>query len=170
VSALVIVGGLPGAGKSTIADHAARLIHGTLIAKDVVEAALSRSGIGRDANSGWAAYEILSSLADAQLRVGGSVVLDSVAGHERIRDTWRELGRRHGASVREVECVCSDEPTHRLRIEGRERGIPGWYELSWADVVAVRTQYEPWLREHLVLDSIRPLDANLAVLAAYLPG
>ena len=141
-----------------------------MIAKDVVEAALWRSGIGRDANSGWAGYEILSSLAEAQLRVGGSVVLDSVAAHGRIRDAWREIGRRHGASVRQVECVCSDEPTPRLRIEGRERGIPGWYELSWADVVAVGSRYEPWLGEHLVLDSVRPLDANLAALASYLRG
>jgi len=168
VSALVIVGGLPGTGKSTIAEHAARMIHGTLIAKDVVEATLWRSGIGREANSGWAGYELLSSLADAHLRVGGSAVLDSVAAYDRLRDGWREIGRRHGATVQEVECICSDENTHRARIEGRRRDIPGWYELTWDEVEDARSRYEPWAHEHLVLDAVRPLEVNLAALEGHL--
>lgn len=168
MSALVIVGGLPGAGKSTIAEQAARMIHGTLIAKDVVEATLWRSGIGRDANSGWAGYEVLSSLADTQLRVGGSVVLDSVAAYDRLREGWREVARRHGADVHEVECVCSDEHTHRSRIEGRQRNIPGWYELTWQEVEDLRSRYEPWTTAHLVLDSVRPLEDNVGTLNAYL--
>jgi predicted kinase len=168
VSALVIVGGLPGTGKSTIAAQAARMIHGMLIAKDVVEATLWRSGIGRDANSGWAGYELLSSLAEAQLRIGGSAVLDSVAGYDRLREGWRGLARRHGADALEIECECSDERTHRTRIEGRHRDIPGWYELTWQEVDAARSRYEPWLGEHLVLDAVRPLDENLATLEAYL--
>ena len=42
------------------------------IAKDVVEATLWRSGIGREQRSGWAGYELLGSLAEAQLAVGTS--------------------------------------------------------------------------------------------------
>lgn len=170
MTALVVVGGLPGTGKSTIAQHAARMVGGALIAKDVVEAALWRSGIGRDEQSGWAGYEILSSLADAQLRAGTSVVLDSVAAYERLRLGWREIGRRNGATVREIECVCSDEATHRSRIDGRERGIPGWYELTWQDILDVRARYEPWKDAELVLDGVRPLDENIAALGAYLAG
>jgi predicted kinase len=170
VSALIIVGGLPGSGKSTIAEQAARMIHGALIAKDVVEATLGRSGIGREANSGWAGYEVLNSLADAQLRVGGSAVLDSVAAYDRLRDGWREIGRRHGATVQEVECICSDERSHRSRIEARQRNIPGWYELTWQEIEDVRSRYEPWRGEHLVLDAVRPLEDNLAALEAYLRG
>jgi len=168
VNALVVVGGLPGTGKSTLAEHAARLVGGALLAKDVVEATLWRSGIGREQRSGWAGYELLGSLAEAQLTVGTSVVLDSVAAYERLRDRWRDLAARHGARFRAVECVCSDEQVHRGRIDGRQRGIPGWYELSWQEVEDARSRYEPWLAEHLVLDAVAPLDRNLAALAAYL--
>jgi predicted kinase len=168
VSVLVVVGGVPGTGKSTVAEHAARIVHGAVIAKDVVEATLWRSGIGRDQRSGFAGYEVLSSLAEAQLRVGGSAVLDSVAAYDRLRDGWRELAERNGARFVGVECVCSDERVHRARVDGRERGIPGWYELTWADVEEVRSRYEPWRAEHLVLDAVRPFEENLAALAAYL--
>jgi predicted kinase len=167
VTTLVVVGGVPGTGKSTIAEHAARMLHAAFIAKDVVEATLWRSGIGRDASAGWAGYELLSSLADAQLRVGASVVLDSVAAYERLRAGWREIALSHGATFRGVECICSDERVHRSRIDGRQRGILGWPELTWS-AVEVRSRYEPWPGEHLVLDAVQPLEANLAALTAFL--
>ena len=171
MSALVVVGGVPGTGKSLVAAHAARLLNATLLSKDVLEAALWRSGVDRSAGSGWAAYEQLGSLAETQLRLGGNVVLDSVATNERIRAAWRALAAAHGARLIAIECVCSDERIHRLRIEKRDRGIPGWPELTWADVAAVRSRYEPWSDpERLVLDSVRPVDENLAAVAAHLHG
>jgi predicted kinase len=168
VTALLVIGGVPGTGKSTIAEHAARMIDGALIAKDVVEATLVRNGVGRNANSGWIGYELLTSLAGAQLRVGRSVVLDSVAAYNRLRERWRDLAERHGAEFRAVECVCSDERTHRSRIDGRDRGIAGWDELTWQQVEDVRSRYEPWREVHLVLDAVRPLQDNLTTLEAYL--
>jgi len=90
------------------------------------------------------------------------------AAYERLRDGWRDLAARHGARFRAIECVCSDEQVHHGRIDGRQRGIPGWYELTWQEVEDARSRYEPWLAEHLVLDAVAPLDRNLAALAAYL--
>lgn len=50
----------------------------------------------------------------------------------------------------------------------RERGIPGWPELSWDDVERVRADFAPWQREHLVLDAARSIAENVESLAAYL--
>jgi predicted kinase len=169
VTALVVVGGVPGTGKSTIASHAAGLLGATLLSKDVLEAALWRSGIDRTVGSGWAAYEQLGSIAETQLRLGHSVILDAVATNERIRGGWRELAAGYGARFLAVECVCSDEHVHRSRIAGRVRRIAGWPELTWADVVDVRSRYEPWSDgTRLILDAVRPLPENLAAIAAYL--
>jgi predicted kinase len=168
VTLLVVVGGLPGTGKSTIAEHAARRLGATLLSKDILEAALWRNGIDRALRSGWAAYEQLGSVAETQLRLGHPVVIDSVATNERIRNAWHALAATHGARLVAVECVCSDGSLHRSRVEGRQRGIPGWPELTWADVEEVRSHYEPWATERLVLDAARPADENLAKLEAYL--
>ena len=169
MTALVVVGGLPGTGKSTIAAHASQLLGATLLSKDVLEAALWRSGIDRAAGSGWASYEQLTSVAESQLRLAHSVVLDSVATNERIRTAWRDLAASRGARFVAIECVCSDETVHRSRVEGRDRGIPGWPELTWADVEDVRSHYELWSdADRLVLDAARPLDENLAALVASL--
>lgn len=165
---LVVVGGLPGTGKSFIAKHAARCVRAALVSKDVIEAALWRAGVGRDRGSGWAAYELMTALAEAQLEAGGSVVLDSVATFERIRSQWRELARRRGAAFIAIECVCSDAAVHRTRIEGRTRGIPGWPELSWLDVEEVASRYEPWSMQRLVVDALLPAEQNIARLEAVL--
>lgn len=116
---LVIFSGLPGAGKTTLAVHAARHLGAALLSKDVIEAALWRSEIRAAEKSGWAGYEVMTALAAEQLRLGHSVVLDSVAATESIRDTWTRLGADLHVEVRIVECVCSDVATHRRRMEGR---------------------------------------------------
>ncbi len=72
---LVIVTGLPGTGKSTFAEYAGRLLLCPVFSKDWLEASLWRSGIGREANSGWAAYDLLTTLAENQLRLKQSAIL-----------------------------------------------------------------------------------------------
>jgi predicted kinase len=167
---LVVFAGLPGTGKSTLAEHAARRLACPLFTKDYLEATLRRNGIGPEQNSGWAAYDLLTTLAEQQLRLGQSAVLDSTATFARVRAAWRDVAARYGASLRVVECVCSDEQLHRARLAGRQRGIPGWYELSWAEVERVRGNYEPWTDERLVLDAVDPVEQNVAALDRYLGG
>lgn len=168
MTALVVVGGLPGTGKSTVAEHVARAMRAAHLSKDIFEAALWRSGITREAGAGWAAYEQLGTVAEAQLRLGLPVVLDSVVPNERIRSAWRDLAARTGVRFVAIECVCSDEAEHRSRLDVRRRNIPGWPEVTWDQVSEVRSRYEPWSGERLVLDSIRPMDEMLAAVEAYL--
>ncbi len=168
--ALVVFSGLPGTGKSRLAEAAARELGWPVFAKDRLEAALWRSGIGREQGAGWAGYELLSVLAEGQLQFGQGAILDSVAGFERVRQGWRSLAQRHGVPFRAIECVCSDEAQHRARLAGRQRGIPGWYELDWAEVERVRASYEPWQTPRLVVDSARPLSENQAAVLAYVKG
>ena len=168
MTALVVVSGLPGTGKSAIAEHVARRERAALLSKDIFEAALWRSGIDRESGAGWAAYEQLGAVAESQLHIGISVVLDSVAPNERIRSEWRELASRIGARFVPIECVCSDERLHRSRLDGRSRDIPGWPEVSWEQVMEIRSRYEAWTGDRLVLDATRSMIVNLAAVDAYL--
>lgn len=52
----------------------------------------------------------------------------------------------------------------------RQRGIPGWHELDWSEVVRVKAYYAPWDKERLILNAVNPLEKNIAAALAYLRG
>ena len=165
---LVVVGGVPGTGKSTVARGIGAHLACPGFAKDVIEASLWRSGVGAEQGSGQVAEDMLTTLAGSQLDHGQGAVLDTVAGRNASRTAWREVAEAQGASFVLVECVCSDEDLHRSRIDGRTRNIPGWYELTWDDVQRSRKKYEPWTEERLVLDAVDPASQNLDAALAYI--
>jgi predicted kinase len=167
---LVLCAGLPGTGKSTLAEALGRALGYPVFAKDWLEAALWRSGISREQGAGWAGYELLNTLAESQMRLGQSAILDCVAGREGLRRHWQALADQFGAAFRPVEAVCADLSLHQARLAGRQRGIPGWYELDWAEVERVRADYEAWQTERLVLDMAQPVADNLAAALAYVKG
>jgi predicted kinase len=169
---LIVFSGLPGTGKSSLAEATGRALGLPVVSRDRLAATLRRCQIteAHGQGSGWTAYELLTDLAEAQLRLGVSVILDSVATQENVRAAWRALAARHRANFCVIECVCSDEALWRPRITSRRRDIPGWSELGWNDVDQVRRRFEPWTGERLIVDSVEPIEVNLDKILAYLSG
>lgn len=161
---LIIFSGLPGAGKSRLAEAIGRELGIPVFAKDWLEATLLLSGlkpVTEDKSLGSAGYQLLTVLAERQFRLTQSVILDSVAGTRSIQSTWRKLSEQYGADRRVIECICSDESLHRLRLADRKRDIPGWHELEWSEIERVKQYYASWEGEHLVLDMVKPFEENL---------
>ena len=134
---LIVFSGLPGTGKSSLAEAVGRKLGIPVFAKDWLEAVLLRGELipgNPDKALGFAGYELLTVLAERQLSLNQSVILDSVAATATLRLQWRDLANQHGAEWQVVECICSNTDLHRRRLEERQRGIPGWYELKWSEV------------------------------------
>jgi len=167
---MILFAGLPGTGKSTLAECIGRQLAIPVFAKDWLEASLLQSGLKAtmdDKLLGFAGYELLTVLAERQFMLNQSVILDSVASTQTIRTKWRQLANQYQAEWRVIECVCSDEDLHRARLSTRQRHIPGWHELEWADIEKVKGYYPPWEEEHLVLDMVEPLEENVLKARAY---
>ncbi len=167
---LILFSGLPGTGKSTLAEALAKDLGVPVLAKDWLEATLLRCELKpakQEKSLGFAGYELLTVLAERQLMFGQSVILDSVAASQSIRRTWLQLAEQYKANCRVIECICSDEALHRLRLEGRQRNIPGWHELEWSEVERVKGYYSPWDGQRLVLDMAQSLNDNLSKARGY---
>jgi predicted kinase len=167
---IVVFSGLPGTGKSMLAEALGKLLGIPVFAKDWLEASLLRSGLASsmmENSLGIAGYDLLTTLALRQLRLGQSVILDSVTSIETIRNTWRELAKQFNADWRVIECFCSDETLHRSRLLNRKRNIPGWHELEWSDIQNVKQRYVLWEEERLTLDMVHPFEENYAKARAY---
>ncbi|WP_432523353.1 AAA family ATPase [Kineococcus sp. SYSU DK006] len=154
---LVVVCGLPGAGKSALADALGRALPAPVLSVDPVEAALWRAGIGREQPTGLAAYAVAQELAGRVLALGQAVVADAVNDAPQARAAWADLARTRGARCRFVEVRCPDEQLHRRRLETRVRDLDGFPEPAWEAVQRRRAAFADWTGERLVADSRRPL-------------
>lgn len=147
---LIILGGLPGAGKTTIARELALRLGAAHIRIDSIEQAIRDSGLAvRSLDD--AGYRAAYAVAEDNLRIGRTVVADSVNPIAITRDAWLEVASRTRVAAVEVEVVCSDQREHRRRVEDRVSDVPGLETPTWQDVVD--RDYRPWEREHIVIDT-----------------
>jgi len=160
---LVIFGGLPGTGKSTLALALASQAGALYLRIDTIERALV---LGEQALSvDDKGYRIAHAVAEDNLRLGHTVIGDSVNPLQITRSAWRKVAERVGVNWVEIEVVCSDQAEHRHRVETRCTGIP----VTWHEVVT-RT-FEPWIGDHIRIDTAgQNMEQSLAALQQMLPA
>lgn len=159
---LIVMAGLPASGKSTIAGELAKALRCALLSVDPIEAAMWRAGVERSQPTGLAAYVVAEDLAREQLRVGNDVLVDAVNDVEEARHQWKSLATDLETPLAFIEVFCSDPATHRQRLYKRRRGITGFPEPTWESVVARKEHFQRWNDTRLRLDSMRPLQENIA--------
>jgi len=148
---LIVLGGLPGAGKTTIARELARQLGAVHLRIDSIEQALRDWRPGHSLND--AGYRVAYMVAADNLSIGRIVIADSVNPLPVTRDAWVAVAKRTRTQVVEVEVICSDPDEHRRRAENRVTDIPGLRLPTWHEIVS--REYHPWDRKHLVVDTAR---------------
>jgi predicted kinase len=161
---LVVVGGLPGTGKSTVAERLARQIRAPYLRVDRIEqAVVAYSSLTHPI--GTAGYAVAHALAAEQLALGLDVVVECVNPLALTRDGWVGTAEAADAVIVEVEMTCSDPAEHRRRVETRSTDVDGLVKPTWDDVQ--RREYDPWTRDHVVIDSARTApDAAVETIVA----
>lgn len=147
---LIVIGGLPATGKTTVARVVAGALGAPYLRIDAIEQAIVDS-TPLTQPLGPVGYLIGQAVATEQLRLGVDVVVECVNPLAVTRDAWVAAAATTGARTVEVELVCSDAEEHRRRVQTRVLDVPGLAPPSWQEIV--EREYEPWSRPHLVLDT-----------------
>ncbi|HGH3371445.1 TPA: AAA family ATPase [Kluyvera cryocrescens] len=149
---LIIFSGLPGSGKSTIAQALAKKLNAVYLRIDTIEQAI-RDAESEEREMGPQGYFVAYSLARENLKMGATVIADSVNPLAITRDAYRDVALSAGSDYLEVEVVCSDQVQHREQVEQRKSEVKGLSLPDWDDVTSL--SYETWDRDRLVLDSAK---------------
>lgn len=164
---LIVLGGLPGVGKTTMARALAvrmPLIH---LRVDIIEQAVVDSGLAGHP-VGDVGYRVSHRLAAQHLDLGMTVVADMANAVTQARTGWRQLAVERGARLLEVDVVCTDEREHQRRVEVRVDDIAGLPQLSWWQIQDRDVdRWEPRLRiDTSAISADQAADIILAALGS----
>ena len=162
---LVVLGGLPGTGKSTLASVVAERLGAMHIRIDTIEQAMRDAGQDITGPEG---YLVARDVARENLRLGLPVIIDAVNPIAYTRELWHEVATATGTRLVEIELVCGDSIEHRQRVESRTVDIDRLRLPTWQDVLD--REYEPWTTAYAIDTAGRTVDDCVKAIIARLPS
>lgn len=153
---LVVVCGLPGAGKTTVSEHAVDALDAELLRTDVVRKELFPDPEYTPAEVR-AVYDELLDRAAAALRAGDPVVLDGTFKERELRGDARRTAERVGVPFDLVKVECAEDVI-RDRIRARSGDES---DADFAIHQQFREQFESVAGPHALVDNSGTLDETL---------
>lgn len=137
---LVILAGLPGTGKTTLARRLSRALSLVYLRVDCVEAPF----MAEDPKSGSTGegYRALINLARENLKLGHGVIIDTVNPLHISRAMFKALSEEARAETYQFELKLKDRSLHRKRVEERTSDLSNFRVPTWQDVL--NREYEDW--------------------------
>ena len=140
---LIVVGGLPGTGKSTLAAGIADRLGAVVLRTDEVRQRIDSDGPRYGSEAVTATYRQLLSEAERLLRLGESVVLDATWNDATLRSEARAVAAATSSLLDELQCTLPHElAAERIRQRMLHGDDPS--EATPAVAEAMAERFEPW--------------------------
>jgi predicted kinase len=164
---LVIFSGLPGTGKSTLADRLARELCWPLLRIDDVAGNVPENADYRFWDE---KILVLLTIAEAQLELGMSVIVDAVfMGADRLHA--QEFAQERGATFRPVYCFVSDDSLWEKCVTERFSALQNPFVATWDQIQHQRQWFAPWQpNTALFVDAVESAEQNYTRVLEFVTG
>lgn len=175
---LVVLGGLSGTGKSTVAtalEERTGFVHANsdVIRKQLAGVPLLHRPTAAERATLYATehsartYTAMFARASTALGMGRGVILDATFQRHADRDAARGIAAEQGVPLLLVECQCADDEVRRRLGERSVRGdSPS--DADWSVYLQQQARYEPFGPadgEHqLIVDAAQPVERSVAAI------
>jgi predicted kinase len=164
---LIIVCGLPGTGKSTLARELANRLSAVHVSSDIIRKEMSaRPGYGPEDKA--RVYDELVERISGLLLEGKSVIADATFYRRSLRGKLVEEAARAHTPVHFILCTLDEaEIRRRLIAPPDDRGRS---DADFSVYLKVKESFEPLRARHLKLDCALPLERQVEMVLEFVEG
>jgi len=145
---LIAICGLPGSGKSTIADILSKKIKAVVLRTDEIRRKLIEKPSYTESEKELV-YKVMFIIAEYLLKQGIPCILDATFNREERRREVVKLAEKINVPFIFVECVCNEEIIReRLKAGGRFSS-----DANWDVYLKLKREFEPIMENHIVIDT-----------------
>ena len=160
---IIILCGLPGVGKTTVAKNLAPLIDATILSSDKIRKELIPQPT-YERYERELIYQVMILLAKYLHKVGKNCILDATFNKEEFRNQVKKKTHCGNDQFFIVECFCS-ENIAISRIKSRKGG---YSDANVSIYLKMKKIYEPVKAEHLRIDTSKDAAINAKIITSHL--
>jgi predicted kinase len=170
---LILIMGVAGSGKTALAREILRRLWAVYLDNNhIVDAFFPDTRSGKNYERLRPRfYQILYAIAEANLRLGNSILLDVPHIKEVQVAKWRRfikgIATRTRSKIIVIRCFCSERTLH-ARLHARREKRDDWKFLHWKEFLTQQPIKTPVPFSHLDIDTEKNLAANTRAAVRYI--
>lgn len=160
---IIVICGLPGTGKTFLANKLSPFLNATVLSTDKLRKELFK----KPTYTSWERaliYDILFLLAKYLHSSGVNCILDGTFNKEKSRTEVKELLHLTNEQLHIIECICPEDMIiTRLLLRKDD-----YSDANVSIYLKMKKIYEPVRQKHISINTIKPIDKNLEKIFKYI--